>query len=303
LPALIDVYEAHRGARDKFEIVAFHVGKERTFAEIDKNLDKSRQLYWFGRQLPFPVLLDATGKTADLYGVRGLPTTLLIDPEGKLVGEATEAQLEAKLPPLPMPAQIARALDGNVQYFFDDPPLTQAIETLAKESRIGIRLDAAGLKAAGVAPDARVPYKMSGIVTLRSALNLALAAYPLAVEQEDKGLVVTARKKPAAADELSGPQRFCIKRIEDALNQKVSFDFQAKTLDEVAQHFERQLMENFVLDPACRREGTLDPKGAVTASGKDVPVREALKGFLDPLGLRAVVRDEVVVITSKAKAN
>jgi len=36
----------------------------------------------------FPVLIDPKGKTLDLFGVRGIPTTFLIDPKGILIGKA-----------------------------------------------------------------------------------------------------------------------------------------------------------------------------------------------------------------------
>jgi cytochrome c biogenesis protein CcmG/thiol:disulfide interchange protein DsbE len=36
----------------------------------------------------FPVLIDPKGKTLDLFGVRGIPTTFLIDQKGGLIGKA-----------------------------------------------------------------------------------------------------------------------------------------------------------------------------------------------------------------------
>ena len=37
--------------------------------------------------MPFPILLDADSKIQQTFGVSHWPTTLLFDPEGKLVGE------------------------------------------------------------------------------------------------------------------------------------------------------------------------------------------------------------------------
>jgi hypothetical protein len=39
----------------------------------------------------------------------------------------------------------------------------------------------------------------------------------------------------------------------------------------------------------------------VSGSAKDVPLREALEMLLGPVGVRVVVRDEVVVLTTKAR--
>jgi hypothetical protein len=58
--------------------------------------------------------VDSTGQTIKDYGVHAFPTTLLIDPEGKLVGEAREEQLEAKLPELPLAIRLAKALDKKL---------------------------------------------------------------------------------------------------------------------------------------------------------------------------------------------
>ena len=52
---------------------------------------------WKGKDLPFPVLLDHTGDTIERWGIEAFPTIVLIDPEGTLVGEATEDLLAKKL--------------------------------------------------------------------------------------------------------------------------------------------------------------------------------------------------------------
>ena len=88
----------------------------------------------------------------------------------------------------------------------------------------------------------------------------------------------------------------CAARIEQVLEQTVSFDFKDSTLAQVAAHFEGKTQENFVLDPAGRRAGVIDPDASVSGSAKDVPLRQALEQLLKPLGLVAVVKDEVVVI-------
>jgi hypothetical protein len=302
LPGLIDLYETREKDRDKFEIIAFHDGSVKEFMELDEKLVNVKKMYWRDRDLPFPVLLDSTGQTIKDYGIHAFPTTILIDPEGKLVGQAGEEQLEAKLPELPLEVRLAKALDKNVTFSLDDPELGQAIQMLSTIARIPIQLDTEKLKEAGLAPNAKVPYKMAGFVSLRSALNLILDGLDLTYVPDAKGLVITMRKsaKPSS-EKLSEPQRACAERIEKVLDQKVSFDFQRKTLAEIAQYFEQQTRKNFVLEPAARRAGTLDPNTKVTGSAKDVPMREALEKLLGPVGVRLVVRDEVVVLTARAR--
>ena len=63
-----------------------------------------------------------------------------------------DAALEEKLPPLPLPERVKRALDRDVAFTLDDPTLAQAVQTLARAARIDIRLGPAALQAAGVTP-------------------------------------------------------------------------------------------------------------------------------------------------------
>ncbi len=298
----MDLYEAYKDHRDQFEILAFHDASAKTFAELDEKLKGPKKSFWHGKDLPFPILLDDTGETLKTYEIRAFPTTILIDPDGKLVGEAGEEELEKKLPPLPVAVRLARAMDKNTIISFDDPPLDRAVETLAHLAHIDIRLDMDSLKKAGIASDTKVPFKMQGMVSFRSAMNLLLGAHNLKFEKDEKGLVVTTSKIPSAgAATLSEPQQTCARRIEGMLDGKKSFDLQQQSLADVAQYLEQVTGENFVLDPAARRAGLLDPMTKVTGSATDVPMRKGLHKLLDPMGLTIVVRDEVVVITPKSK--
>ena len=49
--------------------------------------------------------------------------------------------------------------------------------------------------------------------------------------------------------------------------------------------------------PKMKSHTGMGKRVKVTGSGKDIPLRDALKQLLDPLGLRAIVRDEVVILT------
>jgi thiol-disulfide isomerase/thioredoxin len=97
LPKLIDLYEEHHKDRNKFQILAFHDGSAKDLADMDRKVQRVRTTYWGGQDLPFPVLLDATGQTIKVFGIEAFPTLLLIDPEGKLVGRVAEEHLEETL--------------------------------------------------------------------------------------------------------------------------------------------------------------------------------------------------------------
>jgi hypothetical protein len=296
----MDLYDAHRDHRDKFEVIAFHDATAKTFEELDKELAKLGKTLWRGRSLPFPILLDSTGETLKTYDIHSFPTTILIDPDGKLVGQADDSDLDNKLPPIPAAERVKRALNRDLAIGIEDPQLAAVPKFLGGQARIDIHFEEGALKAAGVTEATTVPLTMSGSVTLRSWLNLLLGPFDLTYRTGEKGLVIAHRQGgPERAGEPSEAQRFCAQRIEGKLDGKVSYDFRGKALAEVAKYFEDKTGENFVLDPVARRAGRLDPKAPVTGTAKDEPLRDGLRRLLEPLGLRAVVRDEVVVITVK----
>jgi len=92
---LADFYEKEKS--DRFEILAFHDASVKNFAELDEKLAAVKEKHWKGRDLPFPILLDESGETVKQYGIHAFPTTILIDPDGHLVGEATEVDLRKAL--------------------------------------------------------------------------------------------------------------------------------------------------------------------------------------------------------------
>ncbi len=95
MPRLIDFYEKEKS--DRFEILAFHDATVKSFEELDEKLATIKDKHWKGRALPFPILLDATGETIKQFGIHAFPTTILIDPEGRLVGEGSEVELKQAL--------------------------------------------------------------------------------------------------------------------------------------------------------------------------------------------------------------
>ncbi|HEY3967948.1 MAG TPA: redoxin domain-containing protein [Planctomycetaceae bacterium] len=100
MPKLIKFYEEHQAERDRFEILALCIDEEgglKSIADVDKQLEPIVKHVW-KKPLPFPVLLDSTFKTWERFGLSGLGTVILIDPEGKLV-EGDETVLADKLKP------------------------------------------------------------------------------------------------------------------------------------------------------------------------------------------------------------
>jgi hypothetical protein len=295
LPHLIDFYEDHKADRDKFEILAFHDAQAKNFDELDSKLEPIIKNAWSGRPLPFPILLDSTGETIEKFGISAFPTMILIDPEGRLVGQAKEADLEKHLPPVPLAERLPKTLDRKVTVSFSDPTLKEACDKISKAAKVPIALDPAALESAGLTPESEVPLTIAGMISTRSAFHLLLDAFGLDVAMTPEGLSVM-RGRAGSSRPPSRPQETCARRIEETLKTKASFRFDKAPLEEVAQYFEGQTAEKFVLDPAGRRSGAIDPKIAVSGSAEDQPLGAAIERMLRPLGLHLEVRDEVVVI-------
>jgi hypothetical protein len=105
LPTLIDFYEQHQDD-DRFEILAFHDASAKTLEELDENCRTPKEKYWGGRDLPFPVLLDDSGVTIEQFGINAFPTMILVDPEGRLVGQTHGVEeLKEKLGMTTRPAE------------------------------------------------------------------------------------------------------------------------------------------------------------------------------------------------------
>jgi thiol-disulfide isomerase/thioredoxin len=300
LAEMIDLYDDHKDERDKFEIIAFHDGTVKDFAEMDSKNEKTKQSLWHGRDLPFPVLLDVPqgshGATTAEFEIQSFPTTILIDPEGKLVGQVAPHTLEEKLKPIPLATRISRALDRDVAFGMDGGKLDNLVKFLAEMSRVPIKFDEPALKTAGIAMDSATHLTTSASLSLRSWLDLLLA--PLALESvpgPEALMIVPA--KPGRTHEPSEAQKRCAVRLESILKQPVSFEFKEFTLSQVTAHFEQTTQETFILDPAGRRAGVIDPGATVTGSASNIPLGTALEQLLKPLGLVPVVKDELVMFS------
>jgi thiol-disulfide isomerase/thioredoxin len=302
IPEMMEIYDDHPDERDKYVVLTVHAPDGKSFAEVDEKLVPIIRDIWGGRMMPFPILLDSEGKIQKTFGVSHWPTTILFDPEGKLVGEVQPEELAKKLKPIPLAVSLPRQLDRNTGIYFESPTLKQAIANLKMWTRSEYELDPEAIKSLGQGDETKIPLTISGQVSLRSALELLLDPVDLAVKVGPKGYAITRKPSgdPSAAAQPSAFQTQCAARIERKLREsKFTYDFDKAPLEKVAAFFEQSSGENVVLDPKGRMQGKIDPKTPITGSGKDVPLGEALEKLVAPLGLRAVVRDEVIVLEQK----
>jgi hypothetical protein len=92
--------------------------------------------------------------------------------------------------------------------------------------------------------------------------------------------------------------------IRQALGGPTTIDFQGVPLNEVADYIGERHGVQLMFDRVALKEGGIDPTTAlVTVAVKDISLRSALKMILAPLRLTSVIQDEVLLITTKAKAD
>lgn len=88
MPELIEFYEAKKDKYSQFEIISICVdtdGTIKSFSDVEKRMDPLVAGIWNGKRPSFPIIVDDAQQVRKSYGIWGMPTDLLIDPDGRLV--------------------------------------------------------------------------------------------------------------------------------------------------------------------------------------------------------------------------
>jgi thiol-disulfide isomerase/thioredoxin len=99
IPKMMDFYERNAKSRERFEVIGICIdftGEIDRMSELDKALSSIETHVWKGKKIPFPIVLDNTFNTWERYGIPGLGTAVLVDPDGRIV-EGDESTLQAIL--------------------------------------------------------------------------------------------------------------------------------------------------------------------------------------------------------------
>lgn len=94
--------------------------------------------------------------------------------------------------------RIEQALTEPISLHFNEAPLAEVMESVARQSQLNVVLDDAGLRQEGLTVDTPVTLNVEGI-NLRSALNRMLKPLKLDFMVEDDVLKITTQEKVAAA--------------------------------------------------------------------------------------------------------
>ena len=309
LPGWMDFVEYHAADSDKFVVLAVHDPQATNFAMLDEKLVPIIRRTWRGQKLPFPILLDTSGKFVEDYGVRSWPTAILLDPQGRVVevpkkdGQmgswACEEFLASKLTPLPSERRIARVLDRGLSLSVDEQSLAELMTFYSNVCGTAIHLDADALRAAEVGSETEVPLRVGGTLTLRAWLNLAIGPFDLTYVADGDAIRVVRRTAENA--ELVKPsirQKTENALVTEALQKKVTFEFKEASLKQVIATLESLTGETFLVDPTCRRARTIDPDKTISGSAEDESLSSALTRLLSSKGLAYVVRNEAVIFTT-----
>jgi hypothetical protein len=310
---LIALYENHAEHRDQFAVFAIHDHRAKSFADLDKKLVNVKKEYWQGKDLPFPVLLDATGETEKRYGIEGFPTGLLIDPEGRFVGLADAAELEAKLPAIPAGKRWAsyRDIQTNISWAFEPSKdtLGSVAQAVSRNTGCTVDIDADAVKAAGLTPADALPGALFGNpVTLRSVEALLLYPHGLRVVASADGTKLLIGKRASGEETESYFQKLrngeLAKRLDErgsAKEGKHRLEIKDKSLIEAVKLISQEFDLPIALDAGAMRMKTLDPYARVSGSIGGGELRKSLEKMLEALGLGVEVRDEVVLVTPKRR--
>jgi thiol-disulfide isomerase/thioredoxin len=308
-PGWMDFVDDHASDSDKFVVLAVHDPKATDFAMLDEKLSPIIRRTWRGQKLPFPILLDTSGKFVEDYGVRSWPTAILLDPQGQVVevpakdmmmgSWACEEFLASKLTPLPPERRIARVLDRGLSLSVDEQSLAELMTFYSNVCGTAIHLDADAIQDAGISPETVVPLRVGGTLTLRAWLNMAIEPFGLTYVAEGVAIRVVRRTaENAGLAQPSTRQKAENALVTEALQKKVTFEFKEASLKHVIATLESLTGETFLVDPSCRRLGTINPDQAISGSAEDESLSTALTRILNPAGLAYVVRNEALIFTT-----
>jgi hypothetical protein len=312
LPALIGLCEAHAQDRDKFEVLAIHDKSVKSFADLDAKLAKIRPSFWQDKSLPFPMLLDGSGRTERTYGIRAHPTGLLIDPDGKLVGEASPSDFESKLAPVPASQKWLRHRDmyKNVYWDFESPrhTLKQFAEILAPWTTCPVELDRDAVHASGLKPDEPLPGFLIGMpVTLRSIEEILLTPHGLGISAapDQKKLLITKlsrTREPESYFQVLHNKSLSAQLARGSDANVKPWTMKNQPLTDVVKRLVQDGDIPVSMDANALRDKRIDPNALVNGSvfGPE-PLGHELRSILAPLNLTFEIAHEVILITPKTR--
>ncbi len=111
-----------------------------------------------------------------------------------------------------------------------------------------------------------------------------------------------AAKSPSGDKQAAKPVETAREQIERALRSKTEFDFQDQPLSDVLWHFKELHNIQIVIDDVALNDEGISPDSPVNMKLAGVTTEFALRSILDPLQLESVIKQNVLMITTKRVA-
>lgn len=214
--------------------------------------------------------------------------------------------------------QIRNALSEQTNFEFVDLPLKDALQIFSKQHSVNIVLDALALRKHNLDPATPVSMKGNGI-TLGSALNLVLRPLNLRYVVRDEVVVVTSGAKgiqnlksdavisvvdsgPSSAVSDFRNRSQLVMKIEEALSKPTEEILISATLEAAAGSLAEAHGITIIFDPKAVQEGAIALDSKVDLTFKGAKLSSALGLILEPLDLDYVIKNEVLLITTKINA-
>lgn len=289
IPSAIVLHDL--AARDglPIKVLGIHELDASTVAEVEAKLPGIKQQFWGGRDLPFAWVVDADQSIAKSLGVSGYPTTILIDPEGIVVGERRESALANSIHALSPDHRAEWLLAEPSPFWFRNCSINGLIDPYFW-----------GLPTEPT-PDAKVILEKIGGVkfgtfscdgAIGSVLNLLFEGTGLTWRIEGGKLIVergvdSSWRAPFAASREQS--------IVGLLSTRPELQFSG-TLADLTEYLAGRVEPYFVMLPQDVFAGRINPDRKVTFKTRGGTLWDELTALLEPLGMRLTVRHEMVVI-------
>jgi general secretion pathway protein D len=130
-----------------------------------------------------------------------------------------------------------------------------------------------------------------------------LGAEPIVYPSAVKWLALSERRKEWRENASAYRPSAGEAKINQALKETTSIDFQNEPLADVIDYLKAKHGIEIQLDNQALTDAAIGPSAPVTRSAKGIRLRSALRLLLDDLGLTWVVHDDVLMITTKERAD
>ena len=297
MPALSLLYEDHIDQRDQFEMIAIHDSKVRSLVELDEKMQSIMGDAWVQSPLKFPIAIDRNGETEKAFYVDGHPTYRVIDPDGRIVGDALRA-LENKLPLRKPSVVISRSFDirDDAPGSWKTPTIKDALWYFRRELRQEVVLDPATAKAEDISEETTVPiFVVNACLTLRSLDQLMFRHMGLAIEADDLNGQLLLRKTSLKGEHEPVPSEKLEERLAGTANaneQITDLVLEEISLEDAVRRIATHFDLSMGIHPTVLDRLTAPVSGVIVNS----ELGPSLNATLKPLGLWIRVWGELLMV-------